>query len=79
MVGAIEPYRPTVDGVEWTDEPVKLFKQGIWNSEIPVIIGTNNEEMSLVAAVLQNVTLGKRAFEVCIPIFTMFVYRFKTL
>ena len=63
-----EPYRPTIDGEEWTDQPLLLFQQGKWHSEKPVIIGTNFEEMSYVSAVLKEALpsgFNRLLFEVC--------------
>ena len=77
-----EPYRPTIDGVEWTDQPIELFKAGKWQKEKPLIIGTNFEEMSYVSAVLKEALPGgfsKRLFEVCTIKYSCENYHLKSL
>ena len=60
----IEPFRPIVDGVEFTDQPFELFKQGMWNTDKSLVIGVNEQEMSYVSAVLRNIPIPKNLFEV---------------
>lgn len=48
ILGTIEPFRPVIDGIEFTDIPMKLFQQGIWNKEKHVIMGATTEEMYFV-------------------------------
>ena len=60
----IEPFRPIVDGIEFTDQPFNLFKKGKWNNDKPLVIGSNEQEMSYVSAVLRNVPITKSLFEV---------------
>jgi len=39
-----EPYRPVIDGVEFKDQPLNLFRDGKWQKHKQVIIGMNTEE-----------------------------------
>lgn len=64
LYNGIEPFRPYVDGVEFTDQPLKLVQMGEWNTDKNVIIGTNNEEMSYVSEVLANVNVTEERFTV---------------
>ena len=57
LFNGIEPFRPIVDGDEFTNQPLNLFKNGKWNKEKELIVGSNSEEMSYVSAVLANIRL----------------------
>lgn len=41
----VEPFRPYIDQIEFTDQPMTLFKNGKWNTQKPFIVGTNKEEL----------------------------------
>ncbi|XP_077971643.1 crystal protein-like [Styela clava] len=45
---AIEPYRPIIDGVEFTDQPLTLFQTGKWNVDREYIVGANTEEVEIL-------------------------------
>ena len=66
MFGAIEPFRPVIDGTEFRAQPLTLFKNGQWQSHKELIIGTTSEEMAWVEAVFTSIgiPLPKRLFEV---------------
>ncbi|CAK8690998.1 unnamed protein product [Clavelina lepadiformis] len=53
--GGVEPFRPVIDGVEFTDQPLNLFQNGIWNSEKAVLFGTNEGEMAYVSAAFEYI------------------------
>ncbi|XP_039274384.2 crystal protein-like [Styela clava] len=44
----IEPFRPVIDGVEFTKQPIQLFKEGRWQKHKPIMIGTNSQELALL-------------------------------
>ena len=64
----MEPFRPIIDGFEIKDQTLTLFKQGRWQSEKQIIIGTNIQEMALVnrAAQTRNISLSSELFKVMI-------------
>ena len=66
LFGAIEPFRPVIDGVEFTAQPLTLFKNGLWHSQKELIIGTTHEEMAWVQAVFNSINfpLPKAIFNV---------------
>ncbi|XP_077974728.1 crystal protein-like [Styela clava] len=41
---SIESYLPVIDGVEFKDLPMNLYKSGKWNSDKDMIIGVTTEE-----------------------------------
>lgn len=43
----VEPFRPYIDGYEITDQPLTLFREGKWQTNKPIIIGTNEEELDV--------------------------------
>lgn len=45
---AVEPYRPIIDGVEFTDQPLTLFQSGKWNTDKEYIMGANTEEVEIL-------------------------------
>lgn len=40
----VEPFRPVIDGEEYKDQPLNLFRDGMWQKYKSFIIGTNTEE-----------------------------------
>jgi len=50
--GAIEPYRPVIDGQEFAKQPMELFKAGEWSSNKEIIIGTNSQELVYILEIL---------------------------
>ena len=66
LFGAIEPFRPVIDGTEFTAQPLTLFKNGQWHSHKELIIGTTNEEMAWIEAVFTSIEtpMSKKLFEV---------------
>nr|XP_039252462.1 crystal protein-like isoform X1 [Styela clava] len=61
----IEPYRPLIDGVEFTKQPLALFKDGKWNSEKNMIVGVTTEELEDIQFYLpENLTVGRSLFTV---------------
>ncbi|XP_039252803.2 crystal protein-like [Styela clava] len=43
---SIETYLPVIDGVEFKDLPMNLYKSGKWNSDKDMIIGVTTEEQA---------------------------------
>ena len=43
-----EPFRPIVDGVILKDQPLNLFRNGLWQNRKEMIIGTATEEMAVI-------------------------------
>nr|XP_039252764.1 crystal protein-like [Styela clava] len=43
-----ETYLPIIDGVEFTDWPMELYRSGNWNSEKDMIIGVTAEEFDTI-------------------------------
>ena len=66
LFNGIEPFRPYIDGVDFSDQHMKLFQEGKWNTDKEVIFGTNNEEMIYASALVHGVglTLSKILFQV---------------
>ncbi|XP_078481983.1 crystal protein-like [Ciona intestinalis] len=63
IFNTIEPYRPVIDGYEFTDQPLQLIQQGKWPAK-NFIIGTNTEELyPYVVAMFNNTDIGKLEFE----------------
>ena len=56
----VEPFRPIIDGDEFTQQPLATLQDGDWNTEADVIIGTNREELWDVIAIFdgRNVSLS---------------------
>ena len=56
----VEPFRPIIDGDEFTQQPLAMLQDGDWNTEADVIIGTNREELWDVIAIFdgRNVSLS---------------------
>ena len=66
LFGAIEPFRPVIDGEEFKDQPLNLFRNGLWQTHKEVIIGTNQEELAQISAAFESIgiPLPKSLFEV---------------
>ena len=66
LFGAIEPFRPVIDGIEFMDQPLNLFKNGKWQTHKELMIGTNQEEMAQISAFFEDIglPLPKAVFEV---------------
>lgn len=64
--GAIEPFRPVIDGTEFTDQPLTLFKTGKWQNHKEFLLGFNQDEMAYISAFFQdlNLPMPKFLFEV---------------
>ena len=56
----VEPFRPIIDGDEFTQQPLAMLQDGNWNTATDVIIGTNREELWDVIKIFngRNVTLN---------------------
>nr|XP_002120910.2 uncharacterized protein LOC100180803 [Ciona intestinalis] len=65
LFNGIEPFRPYIDGVDFSDQHMKLFQEGKWNTDKEIIFGTNNEEMIYASALFHGVglTLSKLLFQ----------------
>ena len=50
----VEPFRPMVDGVEFPKQPLDMFQDGDWHTNIDVIIGTNRQELGIISAKFQD-------------------------
>lgn len=57
LFGAIEPFRPVIDGLEYKGQPLTLFKKGMWQSDKELMIGTVQEEMAYIQAIFENMDL----------------------
>lgn len=44
----VEPFRPIIDGIEFTDQPLTLFQAGKWNTDKEYIIGANTQEVEVL-------------------------------
>ena len=66
LFGAIEPFRPVIDGVEFIDQPLNLFKAGLWQNHKEFLSGFNQDELAHVSAFFQDLglPLPKILFEV---------------
>ena len=66
LFGTIEPFRPIIDGTEYTSQPLTMFKNGEWHTDKEIIIGTTQEEMSYIHALFETSGLPfpKSLFEV---------------
>ena len=64
--GVFEPFRPVIDGLEYTDQPLALFRDGLWQTHKEVMIGFNEHEMAFVNAFFEDIglPLPKAVFEV---------------
>ena len=56
---AIEPFRPIVDGEEFTEQPLSMLQNGDWNTNVDIIIGTNREEMWNVKTLFKGIPVFK--------------------
>lgn len=46
--GMTEPFRPVIEGEEFTDQPLELFRNGKWQTDKEILIGTNIQELETV-------------------------------
>jgi len=71
LFGALEPFRPVIDGNEFGDQPLNLFKSGQWQTHKELIVGINQEEMAQISAFFEDLglPLPKAVFEVSILIY----------
>ena len=78
LFGAIEPFRPVIDGIEFRAQPLTLFKNGMWQTDKELIIGTAQEEMAYIEALFEkaNINLTCRLFKVRIIKLNCFYLRF---
>lgn len=60
----VEPFRPIVDGIEFTDQPLTLFQSGKWNTEKDYIIGANTQEVEILQYYIPTGNLPKSIFQV---------------
>lgn len=61
---SIEPFRPTAEGGdEFPVQPLEMFRDGKWNTDKEVLMGTNREEMAKISTRYYNQTLSKMFFE----------------
>lgn len=54
VFGVVEPFRPIVDYDEFENQPLELFKNGIWNKEKEVIVGTTSDELAQAIIIFRN-------------------------
>lgn len=47
-MGLVEPFRPIIDGNEFTDHPLHLYRDGKWNSAKDMIVGVATEELATI-------------------------------
>lgn len=62
----VEPYRPIIDGKMFPDQLLNAYRDGNWQSDKEMIIGTTTQEMAYVNSVfdtLKRFKLGRRIFE----------------
>jgi len=67
----VEPYRPIIDGEMFTDQPINIFRDGLWHTDKELIIGTTTQEMAYVNSVFDTLQsfgqgrlkIGRRIFE----------------
>ena len=50
----VEPFRPMVDGVEFPKQPLDMFQDGDWHTNVDVVIGTNRQELGIISAKFQG-------------------------
>nr|XP_039265750.1 crystal protein-like [Styela clava] len=49
---AMEPFRPYIDGTEYIGQPLELFREGKWQTNKPIILGTNAEEVAVIKYII---------------------------
>nr|XP_039252805.1 acetylcholinesterase-like [Styela clava] len=65
IMGMSEPYRPVIDGVEFTDQPMSLYRDGKWNSYKSMIMGVNTQELDDIPYFVPDpVPTGKALFTI---------------
>lgn len=71
LYNTIEPFRPVLDGEEFTKQPFEMFADGTWNIEKDVLMGTNANELEILQFFIPTqgpngteIQFGKRAYEV---------------
>ena len=57
-----QPYRPILDGIEFTDPPLKYFQSTKLDSYFKVIIGTTSDEAASIKVEFENETMTKDKF-----------------
>ena len=57
-----QPYRPILDGVEFTQPPLDFFKSGAWKMDKELIIGTTSDERAQIKVLFENRTMTKQMF-----------------
>jgi len=50
----MELYRPILDGREFTDQPLNLFRRGEWQHHKPVIMGSNTDELYYITSIFNG-------------------------
>lgn len=58
LYSTIEAFRPVLDGDEFNKQPFELFRDGGWNSDKDVIIGTNANELEIIQFYIPRKTPG---------------------
>ena len=58
----VEPFRPMVDGVEFPKQPLDMFQDGDWHTNIDVIIGTNRQELGIISAKFQDRKITEKLY-----------------
>ena len=57
---AIEPFRPIIDGVMFTDQVLNAFRDGEWHKHKELIIGTNTQEAGKINAIFNTLPENDR-------------------
>ena len=62
FLGASQPYRPILDGVEFTQNPFEFFESTSLSSDRRIIIGTTADELAPIKLVFANTTVTRQLF-----------------
>lgn len=62
VFGLVEPFRPVIDGVEFTDQPMELFQDGKWNNEKTIMIGSTTDELAQTIKIFEGHKTSWRLF-----------------
>lgn len=64
--GTIEPFRPIIDDVEYTKQPMDSFRDGDWHTDKGLVIGTNTQELEMIQYYIPFIDISRLMYKVII-------------
>lgn len=66
--GTIEPFRPIIDDVEYTKQPMDSFRDGDWHTDKGLVIGTNTQELEMIQYYIPFIDISRLMYKVILLI-----------